>query len=726
MPTFQRDNQNRTAIQTRHANCRAESADAEAMTVEAVVSTESAIRMFDFETWSPIQEILLASGRTESEHVVLLDSHNRDSTSDCLGHVENIRTEGSDSVARIHFDDGSEQGKDSFRKYQGQHLRSFSVGYQITQWETVKRGESREIAGRTYTADAAMDLRVVTAHEIKEVSCVCIPADPGANARSLEGIRSSQVTEQQARALLDSKPPADPKPPEPERSDSTTNLADTGNPEGRTMPGTVPADDSATPVDETKIRTDAVTAERERVKQIRSIGADDVTADTVNKAIEDGTNAEEFRTIALAEVRAQRAAGNVPVGADIPNIQTDSDKRRARDINPRSMAIGLAQRLGAKSADKHIARCDYDEFTGEMIFEPAEYRAREEDQKELERDMERAYKLSRMHQCDMASELCRMADIDQPFERRAMVSRAMSTPQASAIYTQATGAVLLEFLGETMDSTQGWLQERDAKNFKGQELVKLEGGKLAHRRRGKKAQTAEFSDIVEKYKVNEFARTLLIDRQDMVDDEIGAWATAVEEFARAIAALRPDLVYSVLLNNGLLSDGKALFDADHKNDLAGALSQGSLQSLLTSISNQQNLSGIPLNLEARHIIVSSELQFKALQLANSGETRGTGQEDGTLNALQSKGLQVHYDARLSTGYTDPLTEKAIAPAADMFFGAVDRGAYGLVYGSLEGTNGLPFINTTMRNSGGIYGLELDVAHVGGCGASDHRGLARSK
>ncbi|MEP3480771.1 MAG: Mu-like prophage major head subunit gpT family protein [Fuerstiella sp.] len=715
MPKFLRNKRDKDkTIQTRQFQCRNETWNEEARTVEAVIATEAPVMVYDWRSEQMVQEVLRMDLITmpEGSQIVLLDSHARWSLDTVLGSIRDIRSEGSDLIGTLHFVEGDPDVDKVVRKVAQGHIRDISVGYRVRAYEQVRRGETLMIRGVEYTAETHRMLIAVD-WEPHEGSLTAVGADSNSKLRDASEEALSHRSSEH-------------KTPDSERSDSDhDDPADPGEESERTMPKTVPADESATNEDQIRTaRQEAVAEERSRVASIREIGGKDVRSQTIDKAIEDGLSAEQFRSVALDDLRAQRAV-TPPAGADIPNIQIDSDKRHARDFNERATAIAFAMKLGAKDPARHMARVDYDESTGETFFEPSDYRALEGDRKEIERDAERAYQIRRMAPSEISEEMLRMAEVEKPMGRRQMVTRAMSTPQASAIYTQSTGAALLEFMGNVYDSTQGWLQEREANSFKSQELVKLEGGRLKHRRRGRKAAIAEFSDVVEKYKVNEFARTLMIDRQDQVDDELGAWATAVDEFARAIAALRPDLVYSVLMQNVALSDGKALFDAGHKNDLTGALGQGTLQAVLTALSKQKNSSGVPLNLQGKHLIVGADEQFKAKQLANSSETRGTNAEDGTLNALQDMGLIVHHESRLSTGFNAPISEEAIAPAPGMFFGAADRGAYGLVYGTLNGTNGLPTIGTNVVNSGGKYGIELDVAAVGGCGASGYQGIVRS-
>ena len=90
----------------------------------------------------------------------------------------------------------------------------------------------------------------------------------------------------------------------------------------------------------------------------------------------------------------------------------------------------------------------------------------------------------------------------------------------------------------------------------------MEGGRLRRRNRGTEADHATFADTMESYRVNDFASQLVIDRQDIIDDELGAWSTALDEYARAVLSLRPDIVYAVLAANAAMAtDGVVLFHA---------------------------------------------------------------------------------------------------------------------------------------------------------------------
>ncbi len=704
-------------LQTRTFQCRADTWDAESRTVDAVIATDDPV-LVSFGTYDRVemvQEVLRMDLVTlpEGAQVVLLDSHSRWNLDTVLGSIRDLRVEGGNLVGTLHFVEGDPDVDKVVRKVEQGHIRDISVGYRVRNYVAIRRGETMTVEGISYTAEQYR-MHIATEWEPYEGSLTAVGADSKSKLRE---------TPEEALSLRSEETP------DSERSESLKEPAGHGNRKDSVVPKTTetPAGDQTRQIEvnEDQIRQNAVAAERSRVAEIRKIGGDDVRAETIQKAIDDGTEAEAFRELALADIRAQRSA-TAPVGSDAPNIIL-AGNRHERDCNVASLAAGVAMRLGVRNPEDVMGRIKHDGDTGETTFEKPGFRQMEEARKEMERNLERGYQYRNMHSIDLCREGLRIAQVESPLERRGIATRAFSTPSVSTIYTQATSALLLQNLGNMVDSTEGWVAEREANSFKSQELHKLEGGKLAHRARGKKADHAVFSDVMETYKVKEFARTLLLDRQDLVDDEIGAWQTAMDEFARAILAVRPDLVYAVLLSNPTLRDGTALFASGRNNVLtAAALTQATVQASTTAVGNQRNSAGVNLNLNANYLITSSTNKYVGRQIANSTEVRETSAANGTINPMAEDNLQVRSDARLATGFNDPVTGTAIAAAPTMWFSACANGAYGITVGSLTGTNGMPTMTTTVRNSEGVYGLALDVAHVQGAGASDFRGLCRNK
>ena len=155
---------------------RSGSIDEEKRTIEATISTETPVSMYDWQRDEFIPEVLLSKGAVWPNQMPLLDSHNRWSLEDQLGSVRNIRRETNEIAGRLSF---SRQSEDAWEKVKEGHITDVSVGYRIEDRTYIPKGESKTIEGRTF----AGPVNVVTKWRIYEVSLVPIGADEQAKLR---------------------------------------------------------------------------------------------------------------------------------------------------------------------------------------------------------------------------------------------------------------------------------------------------------------------------------------------------------------------------------------------------------------------------------------------------------------------------------------------------------------------------------------------------------------
>ncbi len=749
MVTFLRENTNRSAngMHERRAAMRQQTANEKAFSIEAVLSTEQPVLMWDYDRWEAIDEILLASGRQVAENVSLLDSHRMETINRVLGHVDNIRTEGTDTVGLLLFDSKDAEAVKAFNKYSGNHAKDVSIGYDVTAAVEVKPGESTTIEGRTFVAGSRR-LRIALTWVLNELSAVCRGADTKAKVRgeeqriaqmvqvSPEEIEQLKSQQRSAGTPVESRIESTTETPsvvinitngQPEKSversaEIQPNAGD-GNERASAMTTETKPESTGTAVNESEILKRGIQLERKRQADIKAI-ADGVRSEALNKALDDAEcTVDKARELFLKDLQEQRAVK--PAGSDAPGMIVSN---RERDVNAQSLAIALAKRFGDVNIENVGHRIKFNEFTGRTTFEKVGYKHKER-QQEWERNLERADNhLREIHSVDLCREALTISKMESPIERRELVTRAFSTPTVSTIYTTAMGAVLLSNLGDMNDSTQGWTREITVKNYKKAELHRMEGGGLKKRVRGEKAQHAKFADTMEGLKVNDFASVLIIDHQDAIDDELGAWDTALREYARAVKSLRPDVVYAILAANAALeTDNTALFHADHSNLLtSSALNMANLQIALAAMASQRGPGGLPLGLRDAWIVTGETLAFTAEQLVSSAEIREAAAANGTANPLKTgrRSLRVQPDSRINGGFTDPLTELAVAPAITTWYVASDKGDYGMTVGYLEGTNGMPTMSTKVLNSEGLYGIALDVQAQVGAGVAGHQGLVK--
>ena len=161
----------RAEILTRRAAFSPDTFNAEAMTVEAVISTFAPVTRKD--TRGTYAERLDPAGLDLSGLVgsPVLDGHRQGSARDVIGTIAAYRMEGEALVATIRLS-GAADAAPIITRIQEGTLKGVSIGYRVTRWAD--------------SIDPMTKARVRTAAAwaISEVSAVPIPADPGATFRS--------------------------------------------------------------------------------------------------------------------------------------------------------------------------------------------------------------------------------------------------------------------------------------------------------------------------------------------------------------------------------------------------------------------------------------------------------------------------------------------------------------------------------------------------------------
>lgn len=167
-------------IHTRAAVLRLASHDAEANTVEAIISTFSDVQRMDAR--GPYLERLDPAGLDTASLIgtPVLDGHRQGSGRDVIGVIEAHRTEGNALVATIRLSNAADAEPVIARILEGT-LRGVSVGYRVNKWRV--------------STDPTTKARVRTAvaWRISETSAVPVPADPGAQFRSDQMAQSDTI-----------------------------------------------------------------------------------------------------------------------------------------------------------------------------------------------------------------------------------------------------------------------------------------------------------------------------------------------------------------------------------------------------------------------------------------------------------------------------------------------------------------------------------------------------
>lgn len=124
------------------------------------------------------------------------------------------------------------------------------------------------------------------------------------------------------------------------------------------------------------------------------------------------------------------------------------------------------------------------------------------------------------------------------------------------------------------------------------------------------------SENAEKVRAKEFGTGIAIGRRALINDDLSALSDFSSLIAIRAASDENRKVYALLAANGQLSDGKALFHADHKNlaSAAAAISVESIGLAVAALRKQTGLDGIVLNLQPRFLIVGPDKELEARKI----------------------------------------------------------------------------------------------------------------
>lgn len=222
------------------------------------------------------------------------------------------------------------------------------------------------------------------------------------------------------------------------------------------------------------------------------------------------------------------------------------------------------------------------------------------------------------------------------------------------------------------------------------------------------------SEDVTGYRAFTFGRSLAITRQMIVNDDLDSLTRTGARFADAARRLENRLVYDQILKNPAMSDGEALFHAEHKNLLTGASSKFSLEalsSLRMLMRKQTGLDKETLNIAPAFLLVPSDLETLAYQFTspNYQPTKA-----GDINEFRTGGRTA----------LEPVVEPLLdAQSTTAFFLAARAGQVDTVeFAYVDGYEGL---RTETFASEDVDGVKLRASLDFAAKCLDFRGLAKS-
>ncbi len=257
--------------------------------------------------------------------------------------------------------------------------------------------------------------------------------------------------------------------------------------------------------------------------------------------------------------------------------------------------------------------------------------------------------VERMNLCTMAESFLSMAGKrTRGLDRASLVRAAMGTSDFPALLANTAGKSLA--LGYQNEATthQVWTGEKEVQDFKPQSFVKLsEAPSLLQVNENGEYTFGAFSDSAESFSVKTYGRIFTITRQAIINDDLSAFTNLPAAFGASARRLEADQVYAKLTANAALSDGVALFHANHGNLAATgtALSVTSLGAARAAMRKQRGIAGASyIDPQPRFLIVPVGLETLAESLLNSMVMYGA--TNNTDNLAWIRSLTLVADPRL--------------------------------------------------------------------------------
>ncbi|MFW6299488.1 MAG: prohead protease/major capsid protein fusion protein [Oceanicaulis sp.] len=556
----------------RGATVRADTVNEEARTVDMVWTTGAGVkRNMPGIGWC-MEELEVSEGAIRMDRLnsgaPVLNTHMDWSLSDQIGRVERAWIENGAGYATVRFSKRDDV-EPIWRDVVDGIITKVSVGYRVHSYEVIEE-------------DGALPRVVARDWEPLEVSAVPIGADDKAGFRS-------EDSENPCR--LERATPANPDKETPMSKDTENKGAAPQGDDLKTQDRTAPPAPAnpAPSVDIEAERKAARDEERKRAREIADLGrkldGKGVTAEDVNKAINDGLSLDEARAAFIDKMAAADDEG----GQQRSRISVGRDEQVTR----RAMVANAIEHRLNPSVDVQDGARD---FRGMSLLRIGEelLAARGESVRGLTRSQLARKMLERGFHSTSDFPLI-LANVANKRLRAAYEAAPQTFRQ---IINQTT---LPDF------KTVSRVQLSDTPSF----IRKLEGAEY---------KFGAMTEGREQYALATYGRGLTFTREMIINDDLSAFDRVVRQFGTSAANLESDFVWGLVTENPTLSDGTAVFHADHGNLVtAGAISIANLGDARAAMRNQRSLApdeetdGTLLNLEPAFLAVPAELETLALQ-----------------------------------------------------------------------------------------------------------------
>lgn len=233
-------------------------------------------------------------------------------------------------------------------------------------------------------------------------------------------------------------------------------------------------------------------------------------------------------------------------------------------------------------------------------------------------------------------------------------------------------------------------------------------------RPGAEFKHVSLTDRAETIQLATYGELFSINRQAIINDDMGLFSTVPGRFGRAARRTVGDLVFAVITGNQVMSDGTALFHADHDNLATGAapttaVIDGMRQKMALQKDPDNNVTA--LNIRPSFMLAPVALAGQLMQVIES-ETE--------IAASQNNSRRPNYVRNIADVISDARLDAASATAYYMLTNPSMHDTIEVAY--LDGIE-QPFLDQMMGWT--IDGSEFKVRIDAGVKALDFRGMVKN-
>lgn len=499
-----------------------------------------------------VDEILNAEGAEHSDSIPLLNCHDRWDLDKVLGSVRDFKIENNTLIGRLYFAD-TEEGKKAFELIRQGHLTTGSVGYEHIETVWIPEGQKGMAGGKEYDGPVLLTSR----WKLDEFSLTPVPADPNAIVRS-KNDNNTVIDENQTKEheIMPNKI----------ENVLENNAQNTGVVEAAHV-------DNSEIIERAKkdAAAEACKREKTRISAINEVCEKFGCKELATRAIREDLTIEQANKLVLEELATRSRAAS-----SASSIQITADERD-KFINAAS--DGLLLRAGLV-VDKPAA--------GAEEFKDYGYE-------------------------NLARKVLNRAGHNQihgKMETLNMVMRAgaMGYDDFANILDNGVRKAVRIGYNSAPSTWKAWASKGSLDNLEPTMRTGLTDiPEPALYREGAEIEYTTIGDEGEKVKLDTYANKIVLTRRAILADNMNLFSQISRIIGRRCAQKAESLAYGVLTGNANMSDGVALFHANHRNLLAGGvLSKENLGKAYALMMKQVDANGSKLALTPRFLLVSPD------------------------------------------------------------------------------------------------------------------------